>query len=115
MRVHHIALVTPKVGPIADFYQQLFQVEETARHHDVQGLRSVWLDLDGVILMIERGQRGQGGWHMLSLAIEPERRAHWVARLKEHGAGPTGETGFTVYGKDPDGNAFGLSHYPEVL
>jgi hypothetical protein len=73
------------------------------------------LDLDGVILMIERGQRGQGGWHMLSLAIAPERRAHWAARLKACGAGPTGETGFTLYGEDPDGNAFGLSHYPEVL
>jgi catechol 2,3-dioxygenase-like lactoylglutathione lyase family enzyme len=113
MRVHHIALVTPNVDGIAAFYRELLEVQETARHQDDQGLRSVWLDLDGVILMVERGQLGQGGWHMLSLAIEPGRRAYWAGRLKEHDAGPIGETGFTLYGQDPDGNAFGLSHYPE--
>ena len=69
MRVHHIALVTPNVATIAGFYRELLEVKESARHHDEQGLRSVWLDLDGVILMVERGQLGQGGWHMLSLAI----------------------------------------------
>jgi catechol 2,3-dioxygenase-like lactoylglutathione lyase family enzyme len=115
MRVHHIALVTPNVATIAGFYRELLEVKESARHHDEQGLRSVWLDLDGVILMVERGQLGQGGWHMLSLAIASDRRAHWVARLRARDAGPTSETGFTLYGEDPDGNPFGLSHYPEPV
>lgn len=115
MRVHHIALLTPNVSVIAAFYRDLLEVQESARHHDDQGLRSVWLDLDGVILMVERGPLGQGGWHMLTLAVAPGRRAYWAARLKAHDAGPTGETGFTLYGRDPDGNAFGLSHYPEPV
>lgn len=113
MRVHHIALLTPHVAIIAEFYRSLLEVEESARHHDDLGLRSVWLDLDGVILMIERGQLGQGGWHMLTLSIAPDERDLWVARLEARGAGPTGQTDFTLYGRDPDGNAFGLSHYPE--
>lgn len=112
MRVHHIALLTPHVDAIASFYRNLLEVEESARHHDAKGLRSVWLDLDGVILMIERGHLGQGGWHMLTLAIAPQQRAHWAARLEQTPAGLVGQTGFTLYGRDPDGNAFGLSHYP---
>ena len=89
------------------------------RLHDDRGLRSVWLPLGDAILMVERleapaeRERGAGGWHMLVLDIPAAERARWVKRLEAAGAGPAGSTGFTLYGQDPDGNPFGLSHYPE--
>lgn len=119
MRVHHIALLTAQVDRLARFYRDLLACEELGRHHDDRGLRSVWLPLGDAILMVERleapaeRERGAGGWHMLVLDIPAAERARWVKRLEAAGAGPTGSTGFTLYGQDPDGNPFGLSHYPE--
>lgn len=61
--------------------------------------------------MIERGSSGQGGWHLLALRIDLESRGSWRERLTEAGAF-THASAYTVYGSDPDGNPFGLSHHP---
>ncbi len=87
-------------------------LEEQTRHHDEAGLRSVWLRLDGSTLMIERGASGSGGWHLLALEIDPRSRESWRVRLVEASA-YTHHSAYTIYGRDPDDNPFGLSHFPE--
>ena len=43
-------------GLVAAFYRDLLGLREIARHHEADGsLRSVWLDLGGPVLMVERG------------------------------------------------------------
>jgi hypothetical protein len=60
--------------------------------------------------MIERGERG--GWDGVMFAAEPGSRAAWTARF----AGiEDGGTAFTLYARDPDGNRFGVSSWPEPL
>lgn len=111
MRVHHVAITTPDVEALGAFYRDVLGLAETTRHTDEQGLRSIWLDLDGAILMVERGVTGAGGWHLLALSIDVEERDTWRQRLQAAGCFAQ-ESGFTIYGKDPDGNGFGLSHHP---
>jgi glyoxylase I family protein len=70
--------------------------------------KSVWLDLDGAILMLEKG-RGGAGTHVLALRIAREERAAWANKL------PIAKsTAYTIYTHDPDGNLVGLSHYPDA-
>ena len=53
--LHHLALGTTEVEGLARFYREVFGLEETARQLDAKGgLRSIWLDLGGALLMIER-------------------------------------------------------------
>lgn len=117
MRVHHIAILARDVDAIAAFYRDLLRLPEVARHHDAQGLRSIWLQVDDTILMVERADQPTvaGAWHLVAFAIPRHERDEWVARLRAAEAGPTGETGFTLYGRDPEGNPFGLSHYPDPV
>lgn len=114
MAIHHLALTTPEVEELAAFYREVLGLPELTRHEDEAGLRSIWLDLDPGILMVERAEArassGEAGWFLLALSIEPHERAAWKQRLGQH---YTHESGFTLYGRDPEGNRFGLSHYPE--
>ncbi len=115
MAIHHLALTTPDVEALAGFYREVLGLPELTRHLDEGGLRSVWLDLSPGILMVERASPpaspSETGWFLLALTIEPGERAAWKARL---GSACTHESGFTLYGVDPEGNRFGLSHYPEA-
>ncbi len=69
--------------------------------------KSVWLDLDGAILMLEKGAGG-AGTHVLALRIARADRASWEQKLTI-----VRRTAYTIYAHDPDGNLVGLSHYPE--
>ena len=88
------------------------------RQHDAAGHeRSVWIGLGhGALLMLERYQdtvqRPAGGWHLLALSIEVKERVALQARLQEAGVPTTGETRYTFYIDDPEGNRLGLSHWP---
>jgi catechol 2,3-dioxygenase-like lactoylglutathione lyase family enzyme len=115
VRLHHLALTTPNPDSIAGFYASLLALREQRRQEDESGVRSVWFDLDGVILMIERGDAGGGGWDGVYLRADPGTGAAWEARFAAAGAGPVGRTGSTLYGRDPDGNRFGVSSWPEPL
>ena len=116
MRVHHLALITPDPVALAAFYRDVLGVPELRVQHDDQGVRSVWLDLDGAILMVERGptrdESAAGGWDALLLAADPGSGPAWIARLGPH---LVGRTAYTLYARDPDGNRFGVSSYPEAL
>ena len=137
MRLHHLAVKTADPGRLAGWYEALLGVPRLREHRDHRGLRSVWLDLEGVILMVERDEdpgradpgpadpRQEGdpaptdtrasGWHGVYFAVEPGSGAEWESRMRAVGAGPSHRTRGTLYGNDPDGNCFGLSAWPDAI
>lgn len=113
MRLHHVAVFSSDPARLADFYARLLGVAPTRRNEDGQGLRSAWFDLDGTLLMVERGAP-VGGWVVVFAAGELGAEA-WHARVLAAGGTPDGRTEFTAYGRDPEGNRLGFSSYPRPL
>ncbi|HKO91527.1 MAG TPA: VOC family protein [Polyangiaceae bacterium] len=120
--LHHLALGTAEVEGLARFYREVFGLEETARQLDAQGgLRSIWLDLGGVVLMIERSEghrprvEGVGsGLFLMAFRVTPPERARLELELEARGQPIEGRTAFTSYARDPDGNRLAISHHPET-
>lgn len=119
--LHHVALKSKQPGTLAGFYREALGLEETKRHVDASGLRSVWLRLGDALLMIERSDTSgiipepfadPPGLHLLAYRIEPGDRESWVTRLAERGCTPHAETAYSVYFTDPEGHRFALSHWP---
>ncbi len=126
--LHHLALGARDVAALAAFYRDWFALPEVARHHDAPAadatggsgaLRSIWLDLGGAILMIERttepARRVEGvgaGPFLLAFAIAPDERAAFEARLAAGGVAVEARTGHTSYFRDPEGNRCAVSHHP---
>ena len=121
-RLHHLALGSSRVERLAEFYRDVFGLPEVARHHDERGaLRSVWLDLGGAWLMIEHSEQparvvtGVGsGLFLFSLRVSVAERSHFERLLEQRGHAIESRTVFTSYARDPDGNRFAFSHYPEA-
>lgn len=130
--IHHVALKSKQPERLANFYQQALGLNVMTEHTDQEGLRSVWLKLDPIILMIERSdcpdtqplRSASGtalsrlsadppGLHMMAYRIDPVERVAWVKRLTSLGCPVHAETKHTVYFADPEGHLFGLSHWPE--
>ncbi len=116
MKPHHIAIQVHDVERAVAFYAGVLGLKETRRQP-----HSVWLDLDGAILMLEVAlgavpirpwQSDAPGLHLLALSIEPSSRDAWRERLVAAGHPIVAETKFTMYVADPEGNRVGLSHYP---
>lgn len=119
-KAHHIALKVRDLAQCGQFYTAVLDLEVMQRQTDTGGtLRSLWFDLDGVILMLERwsgGTKGgpeNPGWHLLALTIAVVERNGWRARLTKAGVRITGESPYSIYFSDPEGNRLALSHYPE--
>ncbi len=118
-RLHHVALGARDVEQIAAFYRDLLGLGEVSRHFEPDGrLRSIWLDLGGAILMVERteepARRVQGvgaGPFLLALAAAPEDRAAFERSLAAHGALIDSRTECTTYFRDPEGNRVAISNY----
>lgn len=119
--LHHLALGTRNVEALARFYRELLALPEVQRHHDEQGeLRSIWLDLGGSLLMIERTREaprhveGVGsGPFLLAFRVTPAARSQLERELAARGHAIEARTAFSSYSRDPDGNRFALSHYPD--
>jgi glyoxylase I family protein len=119
--LHHIALGARDVEGVARFYAEIFELDEVARHKDEAGeLRSIWLDLGGPILMVERTHQGaravQGigaGPFLLAFSVVPAERGAVEERLRARGAAIEERSAFTSYARDPEGNRVAVSHYPE--
>lgn len=119
--VHHVALGTRDVAALAGFYCDLLQVEERKRHLDERGaLRSVWLDLAGVWLMIERAEQsaerprveGVGlGPFLLAFRADSSDRKAFEERASRLGAEVESRSAYTSYLRDPDGNRIAVSEY----
>jgi glyoxylase I family protein len=128
-KLHHIALKVRNLGRCEQFYSGVLGLRIMQRHTEQDGTtRSLWFDLEGVILMLESWQ-GEGdtagrelaastgpeepGWHLLALTIPPQSRAEWREKLHRAGVRITGETACSLYFRDPEDNRLALSHYPE--
>src|SRR5262245_38303934 len=119
--LHHVALGTRNVEELARFYRELLGLTEVQRHQDEQGaLRSIWLDLGGALLMIERTlaepRRVEGvgsGPFLLAFRVTPQARGQLEQQLAVRGHPIEARTAFSSYSRDPDGNRFAVSHYPD--
>lgn len=120
--LHHIAVGTGDVERLALFYRQLLALEERRRHCDEQGeLRSIWLDLSGTLLMIERvsaGAEPRGpvsgvgfGAFLLAFRAVAGERIELEARAAALGAVVESRSAHTSYLRDPDGNRIAISDY----
>lgn len=119
--LHHVAVGTRDVGALAAFYCALLQIDEAKRHLDEQGnLRSVWLDLAGTLLMIERAAPGAVrpavtgvglGAFLLAFRANPDERRAFEARAEALGARVESRSDYTSYLRDPDGNRIAVSEY----
>jgi hypothetical protein len=117
MRIHHLALLSRDPSRLAADYADLFGISVMREQHDAQGVRSVWFDLGGTLLMIERGapaaKASQGlGLDGLFLAVDAGTGARWEARFGDR---VTGRTASTLYATDADGNRIGVSSFPDPL
>jgi catechol 2,3-dioxygenase-like lactoylglutathione lyase family enzyme len=119
-RLHHLALGARDVERVAAFYRDLVGLREAARHHEPDGrLRSVWLDLGGPVLMIERSGEPQrpvsrvgAGPFLLAIGADPAGRDALERRLTAAGVPVEYRTEHTVYFRDPEGNRVAISSYP---
>jgi glyoxylase I family protein len=121
IRLHHLAVGSPDVERLASFYTQFFGLLESARHLDAAGaLRSIWLDLGGATLMIERTStpahyvEGVGsGPFLMAFRISKEERSELEGLLEARGYRIESRTASTSYTRDVDGNRVAFSHHPE--
>jgi glyoxylase I family protein len=120
--LHHLAVGSAEVERLARFYRELFGLKELARHLDAQGaLRSIWLDLGGMLLMIEhttepaRRVEGVGsGLFLLAFRVTREERSGVERELEGRGHPIESRTEYSSYSRDPDGNRIAVSHYPDT-
>lgn len=126
-KLHHIALKVRDLERCEQFYSGVLGLRIMQRLVENDGTtRSVWFDLEGVILMLERcdGIAGdeanrpsagttETGWYLLAVTITPGSRTTWRDILSRAGVQITGETAFSMYFRDPENNRLALSHYPE--
>ena len=120
--LHHIALGTQAPERLAAFYCDLLELSEVARHHWEGGdLRSIWLAMGDVLLMIEetkeppRAVTGIGaGPFLLAFRATPKERAEVEARLEAAGTPIEMRSPHSSYFRDPDGNRLAISHHPEA-
>lgn len=117
--LHHVALGTHDVEGLAGFYARLLQAHELKRHTDARGLRSIWLDLSGTLLMIERSETSLGarvegvglGAFLIAFRADANGRSAFEARAEELGAAIESRSALTSYLRDPDGNRIAVSAY----
>jgi len=119
-RLHHLALGARDVESLAAFYRGVLGLPEVLRQSEPDGrLRSVWLDLGGPILMIERSTEPQrlvsgtgAGLFLLAVQVSEEDRERYERALTAAGASIEQRTEHTSYSRDPEGNRIALSEHP---
>lgn len=133
MKTHHMALKVYDLKRCGDFYATVLGLPLIK--HQLDGneeIRSVWFDLEGVILMLERCEdsaerqvaghegphadgREEKGRHLLALSIPASSRSFWKEKLHREGVTILRESPYSIYFRDPENNNLALSHYPEPV
>ena len=122
MRLHHIALGALDVEGVASFYEQVLGLAEEKRHFDEDGaLRSIWLDLGGARLMIERSEAptvrvdGVGrGPFLVAVRGTDDERTSFESQIEARGEQIEARSEFSSYARDPEGNRIAVSTYPDA-
>ncbi|MBC7174296.1 MAG: VOC family protein [Polyangiaceae bacterium] len=112
MRLHHLAFRTADVDRLVRFYASVLGLRET---RDARP-RSVWLELEGAVLMIEARTEDEPAPSPLSrelvaFMVDEALKSEVRERAMAWGC-HDGETAHTVYLRDPDGRRVGVSTYP---
>lgn len=124
LRPHHLAVCVADLARAEAFYAGVLGLPVVRRWDDGEGRpRSVWLGLGGdAFLAVERAEEtgpiradDAPGWHCVALAIAPDEREAWRARLEAAGIAVVRESDFTLYARDPEGSLVALSHWPVAV
>lgn len=117
-RLHHLALGARDVAAVAAFYRDALGLKELRRHeYEGGGLRSVWLDLGGAVLMVEHTERlraevrGVDAGPFLIAVDAPNGRGAVEAAIAAHGGRVEERGQFTSYARDPEGNRVAVSEF----
>lgn len=118
-RLHHLALGAQDPERVAAFYRDVLGLEELRRFVlDDSRVRSVWLDLGGAVLMVERTDAGSrrvdgiGAGPFLIAVTGAGGVDDHARRLEEAGVVVEARTEHTCYARDPEGNRVAVSSYP---
>ncbi|MGM0554746.1 MAG: VOC family protein [Myxococcota bacterium] len=120
MDLHHLAIGSSNVERLASFYREIFSLPELERYTYADGsLRSIWLDVNGTILMIEHTREAPrsvdgvaSGPFLLAFRIIEENFDAFLTTLQENRIEIEDQTEHTSYFRDPEGNRLAVSHYP---
>jgi glyoxylase I family protein len=116
--LHHIALRTHDVPRLTNFYREVIGLSASRAGPSGTGRgpsgERAWLDVGGVVLMIEPAEEGEplpapGSLDLLAFAAGTLEEAE--ARCARAGVPIEARTSFTLYVRDPDGRRIGLSVY----
>jgi glyoxylase I family protein len=121
--IHHVAIQVRDLAAMEAFYAGVLGLPVLRRWQGEDGDRSIWFDLGGGFLAVERvagPPPRHDGWntedagiHLVALAIDRDQRDAWEAHLAAAGHEIAHRTDYTLYVRDPEGNRVGLSHWPD--
>lgn len=115
MKLHHLALKCAQLEVCEHFYRDFLKLSFLEYKYDAAGkIRSVWFDVDGSILMLEKAEMipDESTLNALAFTITPSEREAWLKKLTAAKITIDHESSYSIYFKDPDGNQLALSHYP---
>jgi catechol 2,3-dioxygenase-like lactoylglutathione lyase family enzyme len=106
VRIHHVALRTRDLARLEQFYATVLGLR-VVRRDDARG--SVWLDVGGTVLMLERAGENEpdvpaGTMDLVAFAVDDTET--WRGRVALEA-----ETEHTLYFRDPDGRRVAVSSY----
>lgn len=118
--VHHWAVQVHDLPRAERFYSDVLRLPVLRRWPNAtgEGERSVWLDAGGgTFVALERATAtgdgmGATGAPLVALHIGAGQREAWRSHLAAHGCSVYKVSPYTLYVRDPEGNAVGLSHWP---
>lgn len=114
--MHHVAIATPNLYLMRDFYKTIPGLDLIQENQFSEGeLRSAWFRVRGTesVLMLESEPFVRGpqalvfSIHLTGLSKDDIKDI----LFQNMGLTPDGETPFTLYFRDPDGNRLGYSDY----
>lgn len=115
-KIHHVALKAADVTACGKFYSEILGLSLFKEHfYDDGSIRSVWFDVGGIILMLEKEcpSLQRGSECLVAFLIPKSERVEWKNKLIEAGIEITHESEHSIYFSDPEGNRLALSHYGE--
>ncbi len=122
--LNHLALVARDPVALAEFYGGILGLRTIYQRSNSDGVvESIWLQLDGLVLMIERatveappppasayGER-RPGLHLFALGLSADDRKRLSADLEAAGHRIEERSRYSLYFRDPEGNRFALTSF----
>lgn len=133
--MHHIALLARDVERVAEFYRSALDGSEVIRHlTDAGVLRSIWVSVGTVVVMVERSEAlrdvvpppvldhdparakaqvmARLGWSVVAFSSRGRSLETWERSLDAMGVRVAYRSDWTLYFLDPENNLTAISAYP---